>query len=283
MNIIEVKATQINGIFFETTYNKAGGERLRRSFDYYRYVESYPIIERTSKNTFRLITHQENYEFYKRYQKDTPFKAHLKKFKNDEERYLELLKQLCDGKAKSFFNDKYIILKNLLLSMTEKEISQAIKLPISEIRKNTINEDEYKPYLEKAVHYGVRTTMVSVVSYFKKSPYIKEKARNFILNLTLNNQKGLLKLTKSKWDITRSILEGIKAKYRQLNEEQQEQILHEIIRDGWTVLIDHFHSRCMQILNPTATSYKLDPNIFISHSTINLRMNLAETTNNYLS
>jgi hypothetical protein len=218
-----------------------------------------------------------------RYQKDTPFKAHLKKFKNDNERYLELLKQLCDGKAKSFFNDKYIILKNLLLTMTEKEISEAINLPISEIRKNTVNDDEYKPYLEKAVHYGVRTTMVSVVTYLKKSPYIKEKARNFILNLTLNNQKRLLKLTKSKWDITRSILEGIKTKYGVLNEEQQEQLLYEIIRDGWTVLIDHFQTRCMQILNHTETSYKLDPNIFVSHSTINLRMNLAETTNNYLS
>jgi hypothetical protein len=247
MNIIDVQANEIVDIFFETTYSQAGKERLRRYFEYYGYLEGIPVIERRNNDTYRLITLPENYEFYKLNASKVQFKAKLKTFQSDDERYLEVLKQLFDGKSNSNFNDKYIILQNLLFTLTDKEISEKIKLPISRIREFIFTDDKYKIYLEKSLKHGVRTNMEAVVSYLKKSPYIKEKTSIYILNFVIFGQDDLVRMSKYKWDIARTILEGVKWNYKNLTVAQQILIFNDIIKDGWTVLIDYFNTRCAEL------------------------------------
>jgi hypothetical protein len=249
MTIIDVQAKEIVDIFFKTAYSKAGKDRLRRYFNYYGYLEGTPVIERSADDTYRLITLPENYEFYLLNASEAKFKVNLKTFPSDIERYLEVLKQLFDGKSSSTFNDKYIILQNLLSTLTDKEISKNTKISISEIRKFIFPEDKYKIYLESSLKHGVRTTMAAVVSYLKKSPYIMEITNTYILNFVLFGKADLVRLSNYKWDIVRTILEGIKWNYSNLNVEQQILIFNEILTDGWTVLIDYFNSRCDELIN----------------------------------
>jgi hypothetical protein len=243
MPFIEVTASKITGIFFQTTNSKAGQKRIERYYDYYGYLEGLPVIEQITKDTYRLITIQENFVYYKNFP-ETKFNAALKTFACDTDRYLELLKQLFDGKAMSYFNDKHLIIQKLLLSLSEREISKKINIPVSEIRRFIFKKDQYKIYLEKSFELGVRTTMQSAVNFLRKSTFIKEESQVYILHFVLYGQDGLFRLTNHKWDILKTILEGIYEKFDVLTAKNQKRLIYEIVRDGWTVLIDYFNKRC---------------------------------------
>ncbi|WP_085522679.1 winged helix-turn-helix domain-containing protein [Tuberibacillus sp. Marseille-P3662] len=244
MSDIRIKASQIKEIFFPSSFpgNKA---KLKRFYEYYKHLEGYPVIEKIRGNTYRLITYYENYLFYKANYPNTFFECQLKSFNNDIERYLEVLKQLFDGKATSSFADRYDIIQRLTLrGLTANDISKRINVPRPNINQHIYSNDKYKHYRERALVMRVKTTMDAVVSYLKKVNHIKETAETYLLDIVLNGNH-YIGFSGSKWrTIVKPILIGISERFKLLNSEKQCQIIKEICRDGWTVLIDEFNTRC---------------------------------------
>jgi hypothetical protein len=246
MSYITIKASKISEHLYKPSYSQTGKDRLERFYDYYQYLEGTPIVEQVSEHKYRLITFYVNYEIYNL--KQASFLAQLQTFSNDTERFLEVLKQLFDGKANSSFNDRYIILKKLLTFLTLEKISGKINIPIKELKPFTFCDDRFKPYLEKSIEFGVRTTMEDVVRFLRRPSCIKDKTEAFLLNFVLYGSEDSYRLTGEKWKIVRTIIDAISNKFAHLHATNQCLLLSEIIKDGWTTLIDHFEKRCEQLL-----------------------------------
>ncbi|WP_433745204.1 hypothetical protein [Falsibacillus pallidus] len=245
MDVIMIETNQISEIFYHPYFSKPGLHRIRRFYKYFQYVEGISIVEEIDYKKFRLITHCENVECFN--SENSNLYVINKKFQNDEDRYLEVLKFLVDGKSNSSFKDKYYVLNRLILTIPLEEVSERVEIPIKELKPYVFKENDYKEYLETALISGNYTKMNKLVSFLQKNKWICNSSRLLLINLILKDTEGLPKLTDSRWIIVKFTLEGIQTKFTELTSLQQKEILKEIIRDGWTVLIDYFSQRCDEV------------------------------------
>ncbi|TRZ40249.1 hypothetical protein CEQ21_04740 [Niallia circulans] len=245
MTEIKIIASQITEVLMQTQLIE-GKSRLLKYYSFFHCLEGKPVIELIGDNNFRLITYHENYEFYSKYKPNIPFDCIVKIFNTNADRYLELLKQLFHGKARSSFNNKYIIIDILLLSLSPKEIATKIGVTITEIQKY-IFADKYKEYLEFAMKINKRTIMEDVIKYFNSKNIFKETTKKYLLELVIS-QNSALQLTRNKWIIIKWVLERISNKFILLQANDQIEILIEIYPSGMNVLNNHFSLRCDQFL-----------------------------------
>ena len=245
MEITKIYTNQIVEIFYRTSFSKPGLNRIKRFYKYFDYIEGIPVVEKIGERKYRLISHCENIDCFD--SRNICIPSIIKNFNNDEERYLEVLKFLIDGKSNSRFKEKYHIVNTLILTISLDDISEKIDIPIKELKEYLFKEDQYQYYLITSLEAGSYSQMSKVVGFLRKNTWVNPQASLLLLNLTLKDTNGLFKLTDNRWMIVRLILEGIQVNYINLTATQQLEILKEIIMDGWTILIDHFNRRCDQI------------------------------------
>ncbi|WP_174614716.1 hypothetical protein [Virgibacillus ihumii] len=241
-----IKASQINDYVMETNLVE-GKNRLTHHYKYFGYIEGKPVIERIEGGQYRLITHYENFRFYRDCYPDDQFECQLKEFSDDTERYLEILRQLFHGKARSSGCDKYIIINFLKGSLTINELAAKTSTKPSEIKKHLYTDDKYKSYLEYAMKIRKRSTMEGVVQYIKKYNVFHDEAEQRLLEGII----GLfpkLDLSKNDWDKITFILGNNKLAFSLLSPDNQILLLQEIKLSNMNILSDYFRKRCNQLI-----------------------------------
>ncbi len=243
---IKITSSQVTEVLMKTSLveNRDG---LINYYTFFQCLEGKPVIEQIDIKNFRLITYNENYEFYRKYKPNVPFDCILKVFNNDTERYLELLKQLFHGKARSYFNDKYIIINSFLINLTTEEIASKIKVKPSKIETFKFTKDKYEEYLKYAMKIRKRTIMQDVINYIKSHGFLKKKTENYILKMVLSQDTNS-SLTYRMWNIIKWVLGRICDKFVLLNEDDQIIIISEINQSGMNILNNHFNDRCNELL-----------------------------------
>ncbi|GAE28065.1 hypothetical protein JCM9140_4255 [Halalkalibacter wakoensis JCM 9140] len=199
---IRIIASQIQEVFMPTELVE-GKDRLDSFFLSYGYLEGKSVIEPLKNGKYRLISYCENYQYYKRNHPLTPFTCTVMYFNSDNERYMELLKQLYLGKARSNFYEKYIIVNKLLQTFKLDELSGKTRIPKKAIKNLIFSDDKYKPLLEFPIKINRRSVTESIIKLLNSSIEVKQKTEVFLLNqalslepyikLTTNNVKNLEK------------------------------------------------------------------------------------------
>jgi hypothetical protein len=243
---ISIVASQIADYLMETRLVE-GRERLKKYFDHYYCLEGKPVIERIDNTSFRLITYYENLEFYRLHYPGVPFECIVKEFSSDTERYLELLRQLFHGKARSSTKDKYEIINRLNQTLSPELIASEVNVDLREITKYIYPDDQYRSYLEYSMNINKRTIMEDVIRFIKSRRILKEDTEYFLLDLVIGlDSSG--HLTKNKWNIVKWVLDSISDKFNILTSEDQRSIITEAMEGSMKVLSDHFRKRCNQLL-----------------------------------
>jgi hypothetical protein len=242
---IKILASQISSVLLDTKLVE-GKDRLHIFYRFFKYIEGKPVIERIDNNVYRLITYNENYEYYKLHNPDVPFWCVLKEFNDDSERFVELLRQLFHGKARSSFNDKYVVISILTTSLTPEEIALKCGVKTSTISKFIFENDKYKEYLEFSIRIRKRALMENVVRYLKSNKIFKEETENGLLKQVVTSHSGF---NKNKWTIIKFVLDGIQSEFYCLKAKDQIKIINEIKDGGMTVLTNHFRKRCESLLD----------------------------------
>ena len=243
---IKIVTSQIKEVFMITQLVE-GKSRLPNYFKNYNCLEGKPVIERIGNGEYRLITCYENYEFYLKHKPSFPFESFLMNFKNDNERYIELLRQLILRKARSRFSEKYIIIQYLRISFSLKEIANYVGVPTYEIRRLTFVDNKYKPYLEHSIEIKKKSVMEELIRILNSELNIKEQTETYLLNLIISSNP-VLNLTKNNLQSVRTILFGIRQKFNELTPDDQITIINEIVQLGTDVLIQYFSRRCDELL-----------------------------------
>ena len=248
MNTIKIKAHQIVEVLMKTNLIERRFQEY--FFESFGYLEGKPVVERINANQYRLITIHENYQFYKRYLPDVPFECVLKKFNNNTERYLELLKHLFLSKARSSTDHKYSVINFLFTYMTVEEIAAKTYKKPSEISKLIFEDDKYKRYQEIAIKINKHILMEDVVRYFKRKLInLEEETEFYLLDLIAGKYPGEY-ITLNQWNSIKIILlSNVGADFKKLTLEKQRKFLDEIRNASSDILVYYFRKRCKELLN----------------------------------
>ncbi|MDC3418703.1 hypothetical protein [Aquibacillus salsiterrae] len=249
MVYIMITASQINEILFKCHLIE-GKDRLLPYYNHFGCLEGIPVVEYMDNGEFRLITYYENYHFYKTYFPSVPFISDLKYFNNSDERYVELLNQLFNGKARSSKSDKYTIINEKIMYLTPKEIADACHVKYSTISKLIYDNDKYKAYLEQSMEVRANHTMEDLVNYIKRHKLFKSSAEIYLLKLTVDENYSN-RLTHNDWKVIKWVLLGIQDKFKSLSANAQVELLKEMRDPGLKVLHNYFRNRCEEILTQT--------------------------------